>query len=510
MRLILGDQLTHDLASLRDYEDGDTILMVEVIAEATYVRHHKKKIAFLFSAMRHFADELKAKGKKVHYIRLDDRQNSGSFGGEVRRFVTEWKPDRLILTEPGEWRVMEMFQQWREELSCPVEIHDDDRFLCPLETFNAWAASRKTLRMEYFYRAMRQRHKVLMQGDAPEGGQWNYDEANRERLPDHIHLPEHPAFKPDEITQDVLKLVKTRFPHHFGTLEGFDMPTTRMQALHVLGRFIDQRLPLFGRYQDAMKQGEPKLFHSLLSAVLNCGLLTPLEIIRRAEHAYHSGHAPLNSVEGFIRQILGWREYVRGTYWHFMPGYAQTNELDAERPLPDFYWTGETDMNCLAQVIGETHQNAHAHHIQRLMVTGNFALLAGVRPAELEEWYLAVYADAYDWVELPNTHGMVAYADGGLMASKPYAASGAYIDKMSDYCRSCRYKVKEKSGPDACPFNFLYWDFLVRNAETLRKNQRLSVIYGNLARMDEKRRAEIRRDASMFLNKLKPWISDKP
>ena len=448
---------------------------------------------------------MSAQGKNVIYVRLDDPENSGSFSGEVKRHVSKLAPLKLVVTEPGEWRVLEMMRTWREELPCPVDIRDDDRFLCSLQTFAKWADGKKSLRMEYFYREMRSRLNVLMHGDGPEGGQWNFDSENRERLPDGFALPAHPSYAPDETTENVLALVESRFSGHFGTLSGFDMPVTRAQALDVLDRFVEERLPLFGKYQDAMKQAEPKLFHSMVSAVLNCGLLTPLEIIRRAEHAFHSGHAPLNSVEGFIRQILGWREYVRGIYWTFMPKYAQTNALDADRPLPDFYWTGNTDMNCLAQVIGETRENAHAHHIQRLMITGNFALLAGIRPAELEEWYLAVYADAYEWVELPNTHGMVAYADEGLMASKPYAASGAYIDKMSDYCRSCRYNVKAKSGLTACPFNYLYWDFLMRNALILRKNQRMSVIYGNLARMDEMRRDEIRGDASLFLQALKPW-----
>ena len=352
---------------------------------------------------------------------------------------------------------------------------------------------------------MRREYGVLMRGDEPEGGQWNFDAENRERLPDTIAVPDHPEFEPDAITQDVLALVESRFATHPGSLRPFSMAVTRNEALEALDRFITERLPLFGKYQDAMKQGEPKLFHSMISAALNCGLLEPLEIIRRAEHAYHSGHAPLNAVEGFIRQILGWREYVRGLYWLKMPEYAQTNALNASRPLPDFYWTGETDMNCMRQVIGETLENAHAHHIQRLMVIGNFALLAGISPPQIEEWYLAVYADAYEWVELPNTHGMVMFADGGYLASKPYAASGAYIDRMSDYCGRCRYKVKQKTGPDACPFNYLYWNFLIENAPLLRKNQRMAVIYGNLDRMDMSRRDEITASAQTFLTGLAPW-----
>lgn len=508
LRLILGDQLSHGISSLKGGDKAkDTVLMAEVAEETAYVPHHKKKIAFLFAAMRHFAEVLRGQGWQVRYVTLNDAANSGSFTGEVERAIGDIVPDRLIVTEPGEYRVLAMMRDWHEQFAMPVEIRDDTRFLCSNAQFAYWAEGRKSLRMEYFYREMRRDHGVLMRGDEPEGGQWNFDADNRERLPDAISLPRHPEFAPDAMTEEVLALVEKRFAHHPGVLRPFSMPVTRDQALEVLDHFIDERLPLFGTYQDAMKQGEPKLFHSMLSVALNCGLLEPLEIIRRAEHAYHSGHAPLNAAEGFIRQILGWREYVRGLYWLKMPDYAQTNALGAERPLPDFYWTAKTDMNCMRQVIGETMENAHAHHIQRLMVTGNFALLAGIRPGDIEEWYLAVYADAYEWVELPNTHGMVCYADGGYLASKPYAASGAYIDRMSDYCGACAFDVKQKTGPKACPFNYLYWNFLIENEKALRKNQRMSVIYGNLDRMEKTRRDEITASASSFLNGLKAWKS---
>jgi deoxyribodipyrimidine photolyase-related protein len=506
LRLVLGDQLSHSLSSLKDADKAaDTVLIVEVMEEASYVPHHKKKIAFLFSAMRHFAEVLRGQGWSVRYVKLDDPANSGSFSAELSRAVADLVPDRLVVTEPGEWRVLQMMRDWHETLGIPVEIREDTRFLCSTERFARWVEGKKSLRMEYFYREMRRDHRVLMRGDEPEGGQWNYDAENRERLPDAIAIPDHPEFEPDAMTQHVLELVEARFANHPGSLRPFAFAVTRIQALEILDRFITERLPLFGKYQDAMKQGEPRLFHSMVSAALNCGLLEPLEIIRRAEHAYHSGQAPLNAVEGFVRQILGWREYVRGLYWLKMPEYAQTNALNASRPLPDLYWTGQTDMNCMHQVIGETLENAHAHHIQRLMVTGNFGLLAGISPPQIEEWYLAVYADAYEWVELPNTHGMVMFADGGFLASKPYAASGAYIDRMSDYCSNCRYKVKLKTGPDACPFNYLYWNFLIENAALLRKNKRMSVIYGNLDRMDSVRRDEITTSACVFLTSLKPW-----
>ena len=510
LRLILGDQLARSISSLNDLDlDTDTIVMVEVMAEATYVPHHKKKIAFLFSAMRHFADTLRNEGLRVVYVKLDDPANSQSFSGEVTRLINALKPDQLVVTEPGEWRVLEMMRCWQEELAVPVIVRDDTRYLCSTERFARWAKDRKSLRMEHFYRDMRREHQILLNGDDPIGGQWNFDHQNREALPSNIRLPSHPAFEVDAVTEEVIGLVSSRFARHFGTLENFDMPVTRAQAIDALDAFIRDRLPLFGQYQDAMKQGEPKLFHSMVSAALNCGLLEPLEIIKAAEMSYHSGHAPLNCVEGFIRQILGWREYVRGIYWLKMPNYSTTNALNAHRPIPEFYWTGETDMNCMRQVIGETRENAHAHHIQRLMITGNFALLAAIEPAQIEAWYLAVYADAYEWVELPNTHGMVCYADGGYLASKPYAASGAYIDRMSDYCADCRYKVKQKAGADACPFNYLYWNFLIENEAALKKNQRMAVILGNLGRMTNERKQEIKHDASRFLDALKPWNSVK-
>lgn len=506
MRLILGDQLSRSISSLTDIDAKlDTIVMVEVIAEATYVRHHKKKIAFLFSAMRHFAEELRLEGFNVLYVQLDNPLNTQSFSSEVSRIAAERKPDRLVVTEPGEWRVLEMMRCWQEELPIPVEIRDDTRFLCTTARFAAWAQNYKSLRMEYFYREMRRENSILLQGDEPVGGKWNFDHDNREPFSNEVVIPAHPAFSPDAITLQVIDLVSSKFADHFGSIDNFDMPVTRTQALQALETFIEERLPLFGRYQDAMKQGEPKLFHSMISAALNCGLLEPLEIIKAAEMAYHAGHAPLNCVEGFIRQILGWREYVRGIYWLKMPDYTKSNALNATRHLPDFYWTGDTDMNCMRQVVEETQKNAHAHHIQRLMVTGNFALLAGIEPAQIEEWYLAVYSDAYEWVELPNTHGMVCYADGGYLASKPYAASGAYIDKMSDYCQSCRYKVKLKAGADACPFNYLYWNFLIEHEALLKKNQRMSVIIGNLARMSQPRKEEIIADANKFLESIKPW-----
>lgn len=503
LRFILGDQLHESISSLKGVDlDRDVIVMCEVIAEATYVKHHKKKIAFLFSAMRNFAKALTHAGYQVQYTKIDDPENTGSFQGEIARAVKRYQPDQVIVTEPGEYRVLKDMETWETHLGIPVEIRPDDRFLCTHTEFQTWAKGRKELRMEYFYRDMRRKYGILMQGDQPEGGQWNYDADNRQPPKAGLYVPKPYASEPDTITQDVLDCVERHFPDHFDNLHPFYFAVTREQALEALNLFIQERLFDFGTYQDAMIQGQPWMYHSHLSFYLNCGLLTSMECTRRAEAAYYAGDAPLNAVEGFIRQIIGWREYVRGIYWLKMPEYAKMNALKAKRKLPDLYWGKATQMNCLRCCVQETQENAYAHHIQRLMVLGNFALLAGVHPDAMNEWYMIVYADAYEWVELPNVTGMILFADGGILGSKPYAASGAYINKMSDYCQNCQYKVTKKSGPEACPFNYLYWDFLIRNADHLRTNHRLRMIYKTLERMSAEKVQTIRDDSTRFLKAL--------
>lgn len=499
LRFILGDQLSHNISSLSDAVPGtDTILMCEVMEEARYVQHHKQKIAFLFSAMRHFAEELSQRGFDVRYVKLDDADNTGSFTDEAKRAVAHAGADQVVVTEPGEWRVLEAMRTWDVELGVPVEIRDDDRFICSHAEFEAWADGRKQLRMEYFYREMRRKTGFLMDGADPAGGQWNFDKENRKTLPHGLDIPAHEKRVADQITQDVLSLVAEQFPDNFGTLDRFSYPVTRTAALSLLQSFIKERLAKYGDYQDAMKEGEPTLFHSLISAPMNAGLLDPSEACEAVLEAYRNGEAPLNAVEGFIRQVIGWREYVRGIYWLKMPDYAQTNFLDAKRDLPDFYWSGDTKMNCIKQVVHETRDNAYAHHIQRLMITGNFALLYGVEPAQINEWYLAVYADAFEWVQLPNTHGMIMFADGGLLGSKPYAASGSYIKKMSNYCNNCQYNYAEKNGEKACPFNYLYWNFLVENQNQLAGNRRMSMMYATLNKMSDDKRKSIKEDADRF------------
>jgi deoxyribodipyrimidine photolyase-related protein len=503
IRLILGDQLSETVSSLKDYNpDTDVILICEVWDEVTYVKHHKKKIAFLFSAMRHFAEVLIHEGYIVEYTKLNDPDNAGSFKGEAKRILQKYALDRIIVTHPGEYRVLEEIRSLEDEFSIPVEIREDDRFLCKPDEFASWAKDRKQLRLEYFYREMRKKYNILMQDGTPIGGQWNYDAENRKPPKEGLTLPSPYIGKIDDITQEVMSLVSERFDDHFGDLEPFYFAVTRVDALHVLDQFIEQRLSHFGDYQDAMIQGEPWIYHSHISFYLNCGLLLPLECVQAAEKAYHQRKAPLNAVEGFIRQIIGWREYVRGIYWLKMPSYAEANFFEANRQLPDFYWTANTKMNCLRSCVLETKQNAYAHHIQRLMVLGNFALLAGIDPKEVNEWFLIVYADAYEWVELPNVSGMILFADGGYLASKPYAAGGNYINKMSDYCKNCNYKVTKKNGPDACPFNYLYWDFLDRNRNKLQSNHRIGMMYKTFDRMGEEKKIAIHNESKIFLGNM--------
>ena len=505
LRVILGDQLSTRL----DIVDGadkanDVFLLAEVMAEASYVRHHVKKIAFLFSAMRHFAQALRSAGYTVRYVALEDDGNTQSLDGEILRAVDALAPDRVAITEPGEWRLREGLEALRLALPAPLDILPDTRFLCSHAEFDAWAEDRRELRMEFFYRDMRRRYDILMQPDGkPVGGRWNFDAENRKPPKAGLDSPPRLSFRKDAITLDVLDLVRRRFPDGYGRLEPFHFAVTRRQALRELDHFIAHILPGFGDYQDAMVSGEPYLRHSLLAAYINAGLLYPLEVCHRAEAAFRDGHAPLNAAEGFIRQILGWREYVRGVYWRFMPDYAERNALDAHEPLPWFYWSGETRMACMREALSHTYDHAYSHHIQRLMITGNFALLAGLDPKAVHEWYLAVYADAYEWVELPNTMGMALHADGGLFASKPYAASGAYIRRMSDFCQGCAYDPTIAVGDRACPFNALYWDFMARHRDRFSRNARMPYVYANWDRMGADRQAALRDQAQAHVVALR-------
>ena len=493
---ILGDQLNESLASLMTIDkQQDLVFFCEVREEATYVVHHPKKIAFLFSAMRHFAQQLAEQGYKVRYTKYTDEDNCGSFNTELEKVIRAEHITEVHVTHPGEWRVLVNIKQ----LSVPVIIHEDTRFLCSLPEFDNFAKHKTQLRMEYFYRAMRKQHNILMSHGQPLGGAWNYDKQNRKNANHIKNFTERLPHSVDAITAEVLELVAQHFSNHFGTLQPFNFAVTREQALQEAEQFITADLAYFGDYQDAMLANEIYLFHSRLSFYLNAGLLLPLELCKMAEQAYLNGLAPLNAVEGFIRQILGWREYVRGIYWLYMPAYAERNYFGADLPLPKLYWGGPTKMFCMQEVVRQTKQAAYSHHIQRLMITGNFALLAGINPQAVCDWYLAVYADAYEWVELPNTLGMALYADGGVMASKPYAASGNYIKKMSNFCKSCKYNPDDLLGETACPFNALYWNFIGKNKQLLEKNQRMHFAYVNWNKMSADKQTAIKNKAQEIL-----------
>ncbi|MFL1482843.1 cryptochrome/photolyase family protein [Marinobacter sp. LN3S78] len=502
--LVLGDQLSHHLSALEGAIPGtDQIVMAEVHEEASYTNHHRKKLVLIFSAMRHFAGELEQRGFNVHYHRYAPDTPHHNLEDVVRDQCQHHRPARLITTECGEYRLDQQIRQWRERLGLPVEIRPDSRFLASKDEFARWAEGCKQLRMEFFYREMRRKTGLLMTAEGePEGGRWNYDADNRRKWTGTPPAPATFRAEPDDITREVIDLVETHFADHFGTTDDFHFAVTAGDARAALAHFIDFALPCFGDFQDAMSDHEDWLFHAILSPYLNCGLLNPMEVCEAAERAWYAGQAPINAVEGFIRQILGWREFVRGIYWLTMPDYARENRLGNNRPLPWFYWTGETHMHCMHRAIDSTLRNGYAHHIQRLMVTGNFALLAGVRPEEICDWYLAVYVDAYDWVELPNTLGMVMHADGGYLGSKPYAASGKYIHRMSDYCRQCHYRVDLATGDDACPFNALYWHFIDRHQEQFRQNPRMKMMFRNWHRQDGQRRQEILERAEWLLENL--------
>ena len=495
--VVLGDQLDLEASAYDNFDARvDAVWMAEVADESTRVLSSRPRIVMFLAAMRHFALALKAVNRPLHYAQLDASGNQGSLAAQLKADMERLRPARLVMTEPGDWRVLQAIKAVADASSTPLEICEDRHFLSSVSDFAAHARGRKSLRMEYFYREQRRRHSVLMDPQnesAPLGGKWNFDAENREAFgaagPGEV--PPRCAFKPDAVTRKVIALVEGRFPQHPGRLESFAWPVTRAQALQSLSAFVKERLPQFGRYQDAMWPGDPWLYHSHLSAALNLKLLNPREVLAAAVAAYESGHAPLASVEGFVRQILGWREYVRGIYWTQMPGYLELNTLGADADLPEWYWTGDTDMACLRDAIGQTLTHGYANHIQRLMVTGLYALMLGVQPKQVHAWYLAVYVDAVEWVELPNTLGMSQYADGGLMGSKPYVATGKYIERMSPHCKDCRYDPAQRTGERACPFTTLYWNFLMRHEATLAKNPRMALQVKNLARMNAAQRQEV-------------------
>ncbi len=499
--LVLGDQLDRDASGFDDFDPKrDAVWMAEVAEESEHIWSSKQRIALFLSAMRHFRDRLTQEKIPLHYTVIDDPTNTQSIASELKRTIARLRPEKLVMTAPGDWRVLQAIKVVAAAQSVPLDIREDRHFFSTVREFAEHAKGRKQLRLEYWVRALRVRHNILMDGGAPLGGQWNFDQDNRESFgkggPRDVPAPKR--FTPDEITRDVIELVNRRFSRHPGTVsasqDGFGWPVTREEALEVLDDFLTHRLAQFGRFQDAMWTDQPWLFHAHIASALNLKLLSAREVVHAAEHAFRhqsTDTIPLSAVEGFIRQILGWREYVRGIYWTQMPGYVDRNALNAHEPLPAFFWTAETEMTCLRQALTQTLALGYAHHIQRLMVTGLYCLLFGVSPRQVHEWYLSVYVDAVEWVELPNTIGMSQAADGGLMASKPYAASGQYIRRMSNYCQNCRFDPSQSVGQDACPITTLYWDFLSRHEKQLEKNPRMVMQIRNLKRLTDEQRDAI-------------------
>ena len=516
--VVFGDQLDPDAVLIRSLGPDDTVLMMEVAAESRHVPSHTQRTALFLSAMRHFAAELTRRKLHVRYVTLDDPENTGAFETEIARAIAALKPSRIVCTHPGEWRVLAILEHLRDSTGIPLSILPDEHFLTTPDEFAAWANGRTALTMEFFYREQRRTTGYLMEGTGktakPVGGEWNFDKENR--LPfgkqGPSPRPRPPlSFQPDETTRAVLAAMNRVLPDLPGATDSFAWPVTRKQALAALDDFITHRLAQFGPFEDAMWTSEPTLYHSTLSSSLNLKLLNPRECCERAIEAYRAGNAPLQSVEAFVRQIIGWREFIRAVYWLEGPTYADRNGLGQHGQLPPFYWTADTDMACMKACVGQVLNTGFGHHIQRLMVTGNFALISGVHPRAVSDWYLGMFVDGVDWVTLPNALGMVMHADRrpitnkgitGLVGTKPYAASGKYIQRMSNYCTTCPYDPAERTGPTACPVTVFYWDFLIRTREKLAHNQRMAMILKNVDRMTPQARTQITIDAALLRKKL--------
>ena len=484
LRLILGDQLNPQHSWFASVEPDVVFVMMEVRSETDYVLHHAQKIISIFAAMRDLARQLQALGHRVHYLRIDDAANTQSFEGNLNALIRHFQATAFEYQDPDEWRLDQQLKAFAASQSIPCTQVSSEHFFTERHEATELFAVRKKWLMETFYRHMRERHQVLMDGaKKPMGGQWNFDAENRKSWPG---LPLEPVdWRTPHDHSALWKVIESAGVKSFGepNASAIAWPLNRTEALQQLDAFITHALPHFGDFQDAMSSKAWRLFHSLLSFALNTKMLNPREVVMRAEAAARAGAAPMAAAEGFIRQILGWREYVRGFYWAHGPDYAKQNHFDHQLPVPAWFWTGETKMRCMAAAIGQSLREAHAHHIQRLMVIGNFALLAGINPQELHQWYLGIYIDAFEWVELPNTVGMSQFADGGLLATKPYVSSAAYIDRMSDYCKGCHYDKKLREGERACPFNALYWDFHVRHKDKLANNPRIGMVYRQLEKM---------------------------
>ena len=500
LRLILGDQLNPLHSWFGQIRQDVVYVMMEVRSETDYVRHHAQKVLGIFAAMRDLATELKSAGHRLRYVTIDHPRNRQHITANLDALIAHYGASAVEYQAPDEWRLDQQLRDWGGACAVPVRMVDSEHFFTPRDEAARLFAGKRQWLMESFYRQQRRKHRVLLTPDGqPEGGQWNFDADNRKPWPG---TPAAPAdTRPSHDHSALWQTLEAAGVRTMGQPQAasFRWPLNRAEALGQLDHFIAHALPHFGDYQDAISRRNWHLFHSLLSFALNTKMLQPREVVQAAERAWREGRVPLHAAEGFIRQILGWREYVRGMYWAHMPGYTEVNQLGHQRPLPAWFWTGETRMACLASAIGQSLEHAYAHHIQRLMAIGNFALLAGLDPAELHRWYLGIYIDAFEWVEAPNTLGMSQWADGGRLATKPYVSSAAYLQRMGDHCQGCAYDPKTRTGERACPFNALYWDFFERHRPHLQGNPRLGVVYHQLGKMDPASLQALREQAARML-----------
>ena len=502
---ILADQLSPDNPALVAADrTGSVVLLIESKAHGQAVRNHQQKLVLMYSAMRHFARELETTGWRVDYHHCEDTPD---FLTGLRRHVEKFHPDEIRLTAPNDHQMTDALPKFARRLGVPVHAVPTNLFLVTREDFASWAGDSAHIVMEEHYRRMRRRTGWLMEpgnGARPVGGAWNFDPLNRQTFRQYAASGQMQPLvpmreTPDDITREVIALVEREFADHPGQARDFWFPVDRAGSLRWLDKFVTERLAHFGPYEDTMARDEPVIYHSVLSPLLNLGLLHARECVERVLAAFTEGAAPIQSVEGYVRQMLGWREFINGAYWTCMPGYHDENFLDATRALPGWFYTGETEMNCLQQSINQALDLGWMHHIQRLMVVGNFMLIAGIAPLAALKWYLEMTVDAYDWVMVPNVLGIILYADGGYVATKPYAAGAGYIHKMSNYCEGCRYSPLKKTGPDACPFNALYWDFHDRHADVLRHNPRVGRVVEAWERRSESDRRTVRESARRFL-----------
>jgi deoxyribodipyrimidine photolyase-related protein len=503
LRLVLGDQLNHGHSWWDEDPKNVVVALVESKTETGYVRHHIQKVIAFFLSMRNFTDFLENKGFEVRYIKINDDDNAGSIPDNIKQIVSDLKIQKFEYQLPDEYRLDRALKSLCNDLDIETQAVDTEHFLTERKDLKEFFEGKKTYLMESFYRMMRKKYDILMDGDEPAKGKWNFDKQNRKSLPKN-HKPEDPRLYKKDVS-DLVEVLKDLKIETIGKVdpENFIWPVSREESLDLLNFFIDKCLDNFGDYQDAMAQGEWSVYHSRLSFAMNSKMLSPLEVVQAVEDAWHKdSELPISSIEGFIRQIIGWREYMRGVYWAKMPNYKSLNYFDNKRKLPKWFWDGKTKMNCQKEAVGQSLNYAYAHHIQRLMITGNFALLAGIDPDDVDEWYLGIYIDAIEWVEITNTRGMSQFADGGIVGTKPYVSSANYIDKMSDYCKDCHYSKTKKTGDGACPFNSLFWNFYQNHRDKLENNPRIGFVYRTLDKMNDEKKSELFDQAEFYLKNI--------